>query len=81
MHFLQPACKQLHRKGKVCASSHRRTTKAKQSLTVDVLDVPVHMQLHTKPLLFFLGGVSDVKGFDMVFTRYFSLPSATDRLQ
>lgn len=71
MHLLQPDCTQLHRKGKAHASSHRRMARAKKSLTMDVLYVPVYMQVHTETTLFFLRGVSDLKDFDMYFHKIF----------
>lgn len=41
---------------------------------MDVLDVPVYVQLHTKTTSFFLGAVSDLKDLTCFFTRYFSPP-------
>lgn len=59
------------------ASSHRRG-RAKKNLTMDVLDVPVYMQLHTKTTLVFLGGVSDFKDLD-VFSHKPILPALSRR--
>lgn len=48
----------------LCPSSRRRG-RAKKNLTMNVLGVPVYMQLHTKTTLVFLGGVSDFKDLDV----------------
>lgn len=71
MHLLQPDRTQLHREGEGHASSCGRTARAKKSLTMDVLDVPVYMQLHTKTTLFFLEGVSDLKDLTCFFQKLF----------